>query len=135
MNALDLAAAALLVCGTIFSLLGGLGLLRLPDVYSRLSATSKAATLGVSCILLAGAIHFHDAGVSARALVTLVFVFLTAPVAAHMIGRAAYVTRVPLWSGTVVDELAADRTRVFPSQAAPAPRPAEEARDRADPRR
>ncbi len=114
MSVLDLAAAALLLAGTFFSVLGGLGVLRLPDVYTRLSATSKAATLGVSCILLAGAIHFHDAGVSARALVTAAFVFLTAPVAAHMIGRAAYVTRVPLWSGTVVDELAADRARVFP---------------------
>jgi multicomponent Na+:H+ antiporter subunit G len=131
MSVPDLAAAALLVCGTVFSLLGGLGLLRLPDVYSRLSATSKAATLGVSCILLAGAVHFHHAGVSARALATVVFVFLTAPVAAHMIGRAAYVTRVPLWSGTAVDELAADRTRVFPPAASPAERPAEEGQDRA----
>jgi len=49
--------------------------LRLPDVYTRLSAASTAATLGVPCILLAGAVHFHDAGVSARALVTVAFVF------------------------------------------------------------
>lgn len=132
MNALDLVAAALLLCGTVFSLLGGLGLLRLPDVYTRLSATSKTATLGVACILLAGALHFHDVGVSARALVAAAFVFLTAPVAAHMIGRAAYVTRVPLWSGTVVDELAADRTRVFPSAAAPAGRPTEGNGDRTE---
>lgn len=119
MSTLDVVAATLLVFGTLFSLLGGLGVLRLPDVYTRLSATSKTATLGVSCILLAGAIHFHDAGVSARALVTVAFVFLTAPVAAHTIGRAAYITRVPVWSGTVVDELAADRARVFPPPAAP----------------
>jgi multicomponent Na+:H+ antiporter subunit G len=95
----------LLAVGAIFMLLAGIGILRLPDVYARLSATSKAATLGLTCLLLATALHFRTANVPARALAMIVFVFLTAPVAAHMIGRAAWLTGVPLWERTRLNEL------------------------------
>lgn len=106
MTPLELLVAALLLAGSLLMLLAAVGLFSLPDVYTRLSATSKASTLGAACLLLAGAMHFHELGVSARAVATIVFLFLTAPVAAHMIGRAAYVTRVALWKGTRCDELA-----------------------------
>lgn len=98
--------ALLLVLGAMFMLLAGVGLVRLPDLYLRMSATSKAATLGASLVLLGAAVHFGTAAVAGRAVVIVVFLFLTAPVAAHAIGRAGYRRKSPLWAGTIVDELA-----------------------------
>lgn len=102
----------LLVLGALFMLLAAVGLVRLPDLYLRMSATSKAATLGASLVLLGAAVHFGTAAVAGRAVVIVVFLFLTAPVAAHTIGRAGYRRKSPLWKGTIADELAeADRGR------------------------
>ena len=102
--------ALLLVLGALFMLLAAVGLVRLPDLYLRMSATSKAATLGASLVLLGAAVHFGTAAVAGRAVVIIVFLFLTAPVAAHTIGRAGYRRKSPLWKGTIADELAdADR--------------------------
>jgi multicomponent Na+:H+ antiporter subunit G len=94
-----------LVIGASFLLLAAIGIIRMPDLYSRIQAATKASTLGVGCIILALAIHFADTGVSVRALLVIAFFFLTAPVAAHVIGRAAYFVGVPLWDRTIIDEL------------------------------
>jgi multicomponent Na+:H+ antiporter subunit G len=87
-----------------FAFLAALGLLRLPDLYTRMQAATKAGSLGAGLILLATALHFGTLGTTARALLVAFFVFLTAPVAAHAIGRAAYTIGVPLWKGTRLDE-------------------------------
>lgn len=100
--------ALLLVSGALFMLLAAVGLVRLPDLYLRMSATSKAATLGASLVLLGAALHFGTAAATGKALVIVAFLFLTAPVAAHAIGRAGYRRRSQLWEGTVADELAAE---------------------------
>jgi len=105
-SAADIVSTVLLGAGAAFSLLGALGVVRLPDVYSRMSATSKAATLGAVALLLGAAAHFEDGALLARALATAAFLFLTAPVAAHQIARAAYRTGTPLWSGSRFDALA-----------------------------
>jgi monovalent cation/proton antiporter MnhG/PhaG subunit len=97
--------AALLIIGSAFALLAGLGVVRMPDLFMRMQAATKASTLGVGCIVLAAALQFNDLGVTTRALATVVFLFLTAPVAAHKIARASYFVGVPLWSGTIIDEL------------------------------
>jgi multicomponent Na+:H+ antiporter subunit G len=97
-------ALFLAIVGSLFLLLAGLGIIRLPDLFCRASATTKAATLGVGCLLVAVALHFGDMQVTTRVLATLAFLLLTAPVAAHMIARAAYSQGVPLWPGTVRDE-------------------------------
>src|SRR5215203_5689097 len=89
--------AVLLVVGALFMLLAGLGVLRLPDLFMRLQAATKASTLGVGCMLLAVAIHFQDLTVTARAVMVIAFFCLTAP--------AAYAVGVPLWEGTITDEL------------------------------
>lgn len=104
---MSLLAAALLLLGAAFMALGAAGLVRLPDVYTRMSASSKAATLGASLLLLGAALHFGTAAVAGRAVVIVAFLFLTAPVAAHAIGRAGYRRRSPLWEGTITDELGA----------------------------
>jgi multicomponent Na+:H+ antiporter subunit G len=98
-------SAVLLVFGALFMLLAGLGILRLPDLFMRLQAATKASTLGVGCMLLAAAVHFQDLAVTTRAVLVIAFFFLTAPVGAHVIARAAYAVGVPLWEGTITDEL------------------------------
>ena len=101
----DLLAAILLLVGASFLLLAGVGVLRMPDLFTRMQAATKASTLGVTAMLLAVAAHFGELGVTTRALATSVFFLLTAPVTAHLIGRAAYFLGVPLWHGTVRDDL------------------------------
>jgi multicomponent Na+:H+ antiporter subunit G len=101
----DIFTAILLILGTMFLLLAAVGVTRLPDLFSRMQASTKATTLGVGSMLLAVAVHFGEMRTLTRALLAMAFVFLTAPVAAHMIGRAAYFVGVPLWEGTIIDEL------------------------------
>ncbi len=95
----------LLLTGALFLLLAGVGVIRMPDLFTRMSAATKAATLGAGCMVFAVAIYFDDFGVTVRATLIIAFVFMTAPVAAHMIGRAAYFIGVDLWRGTKLDEL------------------------------
>lgn len=101
----EAATALLLFAGAAFMLLSAIGILRMPDLYTRMSATSKAASLGSGLMLLGVAVHFQSVAVTTRALAAIVFIFLTVPVAAHVIGRAAYQFGVPLWSHTQRDEL------------------------------
>ena len=102
---LEILAGLLLLGGGGFSLISALGVLRLPDVLIRMHASSKAGTVGAGMILLAVAVLYGGGEIVARAIAAIFFLLLTVPVASHMIGRAAYVTGVKLWSGTVIDEL------------------------------
>lgn len=95
----------LLLVGSAAMLLGSIGIVRMPDLFSRMQASTKSMTLGVVCLLTAVVIHFNNAGVGIRALLVIAFYFLTSPVAAHMIGRAAYLIGTPLWEGTKIDDL------------------------------
>lgn len=101
----DLFSLILMIIGTVFMMLAAIGVVRMPDLYLRMSATSKAATLGVICVMLAAALHFNDFAITARVLAIIVFLVLTAPVAAHKIARAAYLAGPGLWPGTRCDEL------------------------------
>lgn len=98
-------SALLMIIGSVFIVIAAIGLVRMPDVFMRMSASAKGATLGVGATLLAAAVFFGDLTVSAQALATVVFVMLTTPVATHMIARAAYFNGTPLWANTVVDQL------------------------------
>lgn len=95
----------LLLAGASLLLIAGIGVVRMPDLFLRMSASSKASSLGAACILLAVAVSSAELGIVVRALAGVVFLLLTTPVAAHMIGRAAYIIGVPLWKHTVCDEL------------------------------
>lgn len=86
----DVLTAVFLLGGMFFSLVAAIGLLRLPDVYLRLHASSKTTTLGLAGVLLAVMVHFATYQVTTVVLLVIVFAFLTSPVAAHMIGRSAY---------------------------------------------
>lgn len=119
---------ALAVGGTFFVFVAGLGIVRLPDVPMRMHASTKAGTLGVALIAASLSFFFPGLGILARSMALIVFLLLTAPVAAHMIGRAAYYggpqIGVHLWPGTTVDQLpehqllrsntASDGTEAFP---------------------
>jgi multicomponent Na+:H+ antiporter subunit G len=87
-------------------IIAGIGIVRMPDLFLRMSAVTKAAKLGAGCTLVATALHFDEAGVTSRAVAAIIFLFVTAPVSAHMIARAAYANDVELWEGTAYDELA-----------------------------
>ena len=96
----------LLLGGLVFTFAGSLRLWQLPHLFCRVHATGKSSTLGVSSIVLASFIYFSAsaAGPSMKDLLTIVFVFLSGPVGAHMIARAAYHTQVPLHERTIVNE-------------------------------
>lgn len=101
----EIISLVLLFLGAVFMLLAAVGLARMPDVLMRLHSSTKSATLGVGLIMLGVALRFDDFTIAVRALAIIVFMFSTAPVAAHMIGRAAYLSGVPLWEGTLSDEM------------------------------
>jgi multicomponent Na+:H+ antiporter subunit G len=101
----QIVSAVLLLGGTLFMLVAVVGMLRLPDIFMRMHAITKAGTLGVGLIFGGLAVFFGDLSVVTRSLAVIAFVMLTAPVSAHMIGRAAYLDDVGLWEGTLVDEM------------------------------
>ncbi|MCF8079513.1 MAG: monovalent cation/H(+) antiporter subunit G [Desulfobacterales bacterium] len=98
-------AAVLMVVGALFALVAAVGVVRLPDLLVRMHAATKAGTLGAGLILLSVAIHGMETGLTLRALAAVCFLLLTAPVSAHLIGRAAYRVGIQLWDRTEVDEL------------------------------
>ncbi|MCC5918275.1 MAG: monovalent cation/H(+) antiporter subunit G [Cryomorphaceae bacterium] len=91
--------------GALFILLAAIGILKMPDFYLRVSVTTKAATLGVGLILVASAFAFDHFSVTSRVLAILVFIILTAPVGAHMIGRAANFIGVKMWDKSEFNDL------------------------------
>ncbi len=101
---IDILSAFLMITGCLAMLTSAIGIVRMPDLFTRMHAASKVGTVGVSCVVLAAATHFAILCVVAPVLLTIVFFFATAPVAAHMVGRAAYGTGVRMWEGTVIDE-------------------------------
>ena len=102
---IEFIAGVIIIIGAAFSLIAGIGLVRLPDLYVRMHAATKAGTLGAGLVLVALALEAEQLEVAVRALAGLVFLFFTAPIAAHLLGRAGYIAGVPLWSRSGLDEL------------------------------
>jgi len=103
-----LVTVALLIVGSFFLTIGTVGLLRLPDVYNRLHATSKATTLGAASVFLAGFVHFGPGGTGLTSTIGIVFLFITAPTGAHMISRSAQRMGVPFFGTTAWPDDAED---------------------------
>lgn len=101
----DFFIAVFATLGAVFVLLASIGLVRMPDTYLRISVTTKAATLGIGLILISAAFYFNEASVTTRVLAIILFIILTAPVGAHLIGRASYFMGVKMWHKSVLDEL------------------------------
>ncbi|WP_301387907.1 Na+/H+ antiporter subunit G [Thalassolituus sp. UBA2590] len=98
----DYVVAALLIGGALFMLVGSWGLAKLPDFYTRLHAPTKASTLGMGATLLGSLVWFsvQEESLHIHELVISIFLFLTAPVSAYMMGKAAIHRRRPLAEGT-----------------------------------
>lgn len=96
----------LLVSGAVFILLSAVGLLRMPDLYTRLSVTTKANTLGIGAILTALIIFFEsDLSILTRSLTALIFILITIPVAGHFLARVAYFIGIEKQQGSEKDAL------------------------------
>ena len=95
----DLIVSILLITGGLFAALGSFGLVRLPDVLIRMHASTKIGTLACGLIITGAAVYFGSTQIIVRAVAIILFLLLTAPIAAHMIGRAAFSTGVPLYRG------------------------------------
>jgi multicomponent Na+:H+ antiporter subunit G len=100
----DIVTAILWLAGSAFALLAAVGVLSMPDVFTRMQASTKASTLGLACLLLGAALQMGDFASFIRAASIGAFVLLTTPVAGHVIARASYFAGVPLWERTVLDE-------------------------------
>jgi multicomponent Na+:H+ antiporter subunit G len=97
-------SGGLFVAGATLALLAGVGVLRMPDVFTRMQASTKASTLGLGCLLAGVALRNPELAFVVRAVSIAAFMVLTTAVAAHVIARAAARSGVPIWKGTVVDE-------------------------------
>lgn len=103
-NIREIISCVLILIGVGFMLISTIGLLKFPDFYIRMSAITKGSTLGVGLILLGMGIYFDEPGTLLKVLAIIAFTFLTAPVAAHVIGRTAVQNNIPFWHRTNITE-------------------------------
>jgi len=103
---IDILLSLLILTGAIFTFIGSLGLARLHDFYTRLHGPTKATTLGVGCLLIASAIYFsvRDEGISLHEVLVTLFLFITAPVSAHLLAKAALHLQVKSLAATPAAE-------------------------------
>ena len=99
---IEVLVAVFLLLGSAFTLLGAIGLYRLPDFYTRLHGPTKATTLGVGSMVIGSMIYFStvQGSLSLHELLITVFLFITAPVSAHMLAKAALQRKLPVKPGT-----------------------------------
>lgn len=98
----------LIIIGIFFDISGCIGLVRLPDVYNRLQASTKCVTLGTILLLIGVALISDVAALNAKAIICAVFILITSPTAAHAIAKGAYASGVKLWENSVVDKYGED---------------------------
>lgn len=102
---LAIVTAGIIVFGAFFSLVAAIGINRLPDLYTRMHAASKAGTIGSGLLLLAVGVHAADLATLSRALAGFFFFVLTAPVSAHLLAKAAHQVGYPLARVSTRDDL------------------------------
>lgn len=100
----DLLTALLFLVGATLTLLAAIGIVRLPDTFLRMQASSKASTLGLACLLAGTAFQLHDVSSVIRLGSIAAFIMLTAPLSAHIVARAALHRGTSLWKGSVLNE-------------------------------
>lgn len=105
MTIADVFTACLVCLGAIFGLLAAVGIVRMPDLYTRMQSATKAGTLGVACVVLAAAVHFGTSEVAVKVAMITLFLFATAPIASHLVALAAYRAGVPLWDQTIRNDM------------------------------
>jgi multicomponent Na+:H+ antiporter subunit G len=98
----------LIAFGLFFNFAGCIGLIRFPDIYNRLQASTKCVTLGTILILLAPVIQFGWNSITLKALLCIIFILITAPTAAHAISRGSHRAGFPLWEKSIMDKYKED---------------------------
>lgn len=101
----DIIVGVLALLGTLFVFFAAVGIIRMRDTYLRISVTTKAATLGIGLLLLAAAVHSNELALTAKVFAIILFLLLTAPVSAHLVGRTSYFSGVKLWENSVLDDM------------------------------
>jgi multicomponent Na+:H+ antiporter subunit G len=94
-----------LTAGTIFIFIASIGLLKMPDAFLRMSASTIAGTFGVASTLVACALYFWDFSTALHIAGVILFLILTVPISAHMLGRAAHIINLKKWDKTVCDDM------------------------------
>ncbi|MFW5879708.1 MAG: monovalent cation/H(+) antiporter subunit G [bacterium] len=102
---IDIIVVIFLLLGSIFMLIASIGIIRLPDLYMRIHASTKTTTLGILLLLTGACIMFVDFWVIVKALVIIIYIFLTTPISSHMISSAAHQMDIPKWVNTIRDDL------------------------------
>ena len=105
----DLLAILALTVGLFFMFVGVLGVLRMPDAYSRMHAASKCTTLGLTGMLIAAGLHLWTLEVVAKSATVIIFTYIATPIGAHLLAKAAHHGKLPQWDRTLSDELAEDK--------------------------
>lgn len=105
----DIAGEILIIIGVLFDIFGCIGLVRFPDVYNRLQASTKCVTLGTIMLLAGVALISAEGPTSAKAIICAVFILITSPTAAHAIAKGSYASGVKLWEESVVDKYGEDK--------------------------
>jgi len=108
---IEIIGAILVLFGAIFLFLGALGLVRMPDVYNRIQAGTKASTLG-TFLSLFGLILIVPAWWG-KLVLLIIFILITNPVSSHVLARASHCIKVPLFKKTVVDQYEPDAEKLF----------------------
>jgi multicomponent Na+:H+ antiporter subunit G len=103
--AIALFTALLIIIGALFALVAAIGINRLPDLYSRVHAASKAGTVGSALLLFVVGLHSGDLATFARAVTGFFFLVLTAPVASHLLAKAAHEVGYRLAPVSICDEM------------------------------
>ena len=104
----DIIGYILITVGILFDIFGCIGLVRFPDVYNRLQASTKCVTLGTIFLLIGVAFVSATGPISAKAIICAVFILITSPTAAHAIAKGAYASGVELWENSVTDKYGED---------------------------
>jgi multicomponent Na+:H+ antiporter subunit G len=107
---IDVVSAVLMVTGALLAVVAGAGLHRFRDVFARMHAATKPATLGLALVLVGAALQMPDTGSVVKLLLVVLLQFYTAPVGSHLVGRAAYRDGIPMEPVPQVDELAEETT-------------------------
>lgn len=98
----------ILLIGLLFDLVGSIGLVRLPDIYNRLQASTKCVTLG-TCLILIAVMILGGTSAATKAFLVAVFILISAPTSAHALSRASHKAGIKLWEGSICDKLEEDQ--------------------------
>ena len=105
----DIIGYILIIIGILFDIFGCIGLVRFPDVYNRLQASTKCVTLGTVLLLVGVALVSSSGATAAKAIICAMFILITSPTAAHAIAKGAHAYGVKLWENSVVDKYAEEK--------------------------